>query len=591
LKIKFPEPVPESYLPHLSWALRQVLWARGIGADEAEEFLEPQLSKLPDPFGRLKDLEIALEILERALRENLPILVFGDYDVDGTTSSALLTTAFRDFGFSTETYIPHRVREGYGLTPKAAENMLAKFPQVKVVVTCDCGISSFEGIEFLKQRKVEVIVTDHHTASDRRSVADAVLNPKQADCAYPDKNLAGVGVAFLLVCALRRHLKRPEMKLRAYLDLVAVGTLCDMVPLKGINRAFVRHGMQVLCEGTRLCWQAILETAGKNLSDLQAEDVGFLIGPRLNATGRLGEPSAGFNALMAKDLESARQAAAELESMNLARRKLQEQQTDEVLLSLDTLGETHASVLWREDFHLGLVGLIASRVVEKTKRPACVLTRLEDEASGEPVWKGSLRAGEGFHLAGILAQIQAANPGTLISFGGHAAAAGVALYESQLEKFREAFMAACQKTDLIPAEWRVDFSLEGDSAAVCQTAGLEKLKPFGPDNPPPTAYVRGFQLQQAQILKKEHIRLEGRIGPQSWRLLQFRSPWVSLFENQGQEIFSLDFVGELSENRWKGRSRWEWRLLDLMGWGNEREDQKAGNRSDADEVLSRPLTR
>lgn len=569
------------------------MWSRGLRTDEeVQAFLYPSWDLLIRPENLLKDLEPALQLLLKAKENKQKLLVFGDYDVDGSTAACLLVSSLRAMGFpKVEAFIPHRIKEGYGLSAVAAKRVVETHPAVGLVLTCDCGVSSFEGIEFLKERFVPVIVTDHHSPPPKRVRADAVINPRQADCFYPDKNLAGVGVAFLLMTALRRALGLRNFRLKEVLDLVAVGTICDMVPLQGLNRILVREGLKEMKSLQRPIWKALAEQASQDLGDLEAEDIGFVIGPRLNAAGRVGDPEAGLRALLSASRLEAQTRALELETLNRERRRLQTEQTDRVLSQL--LPEESAHLIWSEDFHLGLVGLIASKVVERTRKPACVLTRMEDEVSWDQegklkdsVWKGSLRAPEGFHLAQILQGIQSQEE-LLLSFGGHAAAAGVSVLESQLPKFREAFRVFCKRGLSEEPPWKPEFVVrEKPSSAPIQFEDFEILKPFGQANPPPQALVLGFSVENLRILKEKHLRLEGKIQGKKTSVLQFQSPWVSLFQKIQKDRFSLDFIGQLSENKWRGRSRWEWRLLDFQGWGDASKKEIPIKRESSDEVIS-----
>jgi single-stranded-DNA-specific exonuclease len=562
----------------LSPLLLRILKARGFESEESiQEFLNPSLSKVPPPLGLLKDLPEALQILTEAHRNKKEVTIFGDYDVDGTTSAVLLVRALRDWGFRVQMYIPHRIEEGYGLTKRGVESCLARYPETSVVITCDCGISSFEGVEILKARGLRVIVTDHHEPAPQRVAADAVLNPKQKDCLYPAKDLAGVGVAFLLVLALRKALGKTDYPLKPLLDLVALGTICDLAELKGVNRILTRHGLQVLESQARPGVQALCEVASFSSSRMRARDVGFLLGPRINASGRVGLPDKGAHCLLSPDLLSARQLARELDMSNRIRRQMQEEQTQEALLMAEEIlkrNPTQASlVISGKNFHLGVVGLMASRLVERYQRPVAVLTYVQDEhfladyPGRSGLWKGSLRAPLGFHLAESLQRISQVEPELLISFGGHALAAGLTMEDSGLPTFEQLFEFEAQKLPGGPLA--LDFEAELDHESDLEGL-IEALEPMGQGNPSPLLYLKEADLRRIQIMKQEHLKIFVDLKGRYFSILQFRSPWVSLGREWGEGIargrdrMSMEALVELSENEWNGRRSVELVLRELI---------------------------
>lgn len=589
---------PPDFFPELSVFLRDLLWKRGFQTKEAvRDFLNPNLSQVPSPVGRLLDLEPAIKILLKARDQKESVTIFGDYDVDGSTSAALLTSALGCLGWTVQTYIPHRVEEGYGLTTKAVDRLLQKFPETRVVVTCDCGVSSFAGVQALKDRGIKVIVTDHHEVPVERVAADAIINPKQKNCAYPEKNLAGVGVAFLLLMGIRRALERPDFSLRPYLDLVAVGTICDCAPLLGANRALVRAGLDLLQTPERPGLAAILRFARFDQRELRAKDVGFLIGPRLNASGRVGPPDLGFKTLMAPDRQRADELAKELESFNTKRRSMQEAQTEVALQMAEQSSKEfkHGLMIASPEFHLGIVGLMASRVSERWRLPTAVLTRVDDEhfladypgATG--IWKGSLRAPAGFHLAQVLQRIQDECPGILLSFGGHAQAAGVTLKEESVQDFKQEFNKAIIELGQMAGETSYDVILE-DPQEVAEALPL--LEPLGQGNPPPFVLIRDFKLKRVQIMKEEHLKLWGEVKGRDFSVLHFRSPWVSLGREWekgfGERSLSsgifLSLIGEPQENEWNGRCTLEFQLRELLNWKTNGETYGIKSVSGADEI-------
>jgi len=570
--------IPVDFSPKLPSLLRELLWARGFRDQvSVDKFLNPTLSDIPSPLGILYDLEIALSRLLQAREAKEEITIFGDYDVDGSTSAVLLVRCLRDWGFRVQLYIPHRVEEGYGLTKKAVEKCLDKFPQTKIVISCDCGVSSFEGVAWLKAHGVEVIVTDHHEPAPERVEAIAVLNPKQKNCIYPDKKLAGVGVAFLLILALRKALGRSDYPLKPLLDLVALGTICDLAELTGVNRILVKHGLQVLESQARPGVRALCEVSSAP-KKLRAKDIGFLIGPRINASGRVGLPDKGAHCLLSPDLENARNLARDLDMSNRIRRQIQETQTEEARREARQLLEANPSraslVLSSPAYHLGIVGLMASRLCETYKRPCAVLTKVDDEhfladyPGKTGIWKGSLRAPLGFHLAQALQNINLLEPGLLISFGGHALAAGVTLDEQGVARFKELFeYEAIAK----PSE-TVNLLHEADLLASPQelTELMDLMEPFGQGNPSPLLRASEAKLRRIQVMKEEHLKLFIDLNGHHFSVLQFRSPWVSLGRewgegvSHGRDTVLLDLLVELSENEWNGRRSVELVLREIL---------------------------
>lgn len=551
----------------------QFLSQRGFKSEEdIERFLFPKLSQVPDPKHSLKDLDIAVKRLREARDRGEPIVVFGDYDVDGATSTALLVSALRELGWTVGNFIPHRVEEGYGLSIKGVQRMLRENPTAKVVITCDCGISSYEGIEYLNSQSIDVIVTDHHEPPSKRVPALAVINPKQQACDYPDKLLAGVGVAFLLLIGLRQSFESSKFPLGPYLDLVALGTVCDMAELRGANRIFVKAGLSYIRDGRRPGIRAIAEAAGVELFRTSARDLGFSLGPRLNAVGRMGDPRLGYETLIEEDFFNAQKKAQALESLNRQRRSLQEEQTKEAeakgLQLLKKSPNRRSLVLTDSSFHLGLVGLIASRLVEKFKRPVCVLTKIDDEhelanfVDGKSLWKGSLRSPSGVHLAQILDRLRQNQPELLRSAGGHAVAAGVALEEERLEEFDSSFEEEVSRFGVHKESLEYDIELSSWEAL---SELIDLVEPTGNGNPPPRFLIKDFELAAHRVMKEKHLKLQGKLLGRNCSILQFNSPWVKILESlQGRSALRLDLTAEAFWNYWNGNKSLEFQLKDLL---------------------------
>lgn len=560
------KPAPKDFQPDLSLNLRQFLWARGFHqSDEVQKFLFPKLNDIVHPESLLLDLDEAIKILLKAKEQNQKVLIFGDYDVDGTTSTALLFQTLRDWGWRVDWFIPHRIEEGYGISIEAVNKLKSVQPDFDVLISCDCGISSFEGIQALRDWNKKVIVTDHHECPPERVGAHAVLNPKQSACLYPEKNLAGVGVAFLLILGLRRAIGAKDYSLHSQLELVAIGSVCDLAELKGANRILVKAGLNRLRQTENHGLRALFQMAGVQASSLKSRDLGFLIGPRLNAAGRVGDPALGIRLLLA-DSSNAQERAQILEVENSRRRKIQSENLEQALIEVEKKSES-SSVVFHPNFHLGVVGLVASRLCETYQRPFAVFAPLEDEHaladfSGKTeILKASLRSPKGFHLAKTLQRISTQNPDLFLSFGGHAQAAGVSLRSENFSEFQKIFeFEISQRSEeevLVDRDFVLE-SLEGLDSL------LDWVEPIGQGNEAPRMEVRDYRIRQVRVMKQEHIKIMG-----SWRglplpILQFRSPWVSLWgdlKNAG-----LHFIGELTQNEWQGRRSLEFLLKDVLDW-------------------------
>src|SRR6202171_5655142 len=415
-------------------AVGRVLWARGYREpSQAERFLEPRFEHLPNPF-ELKGIEAAVSRLQRALAQGERVCVYGEYDVDGVTSTALLVSVLRKLGGNVEFYVPHRLVEGYGLNTDALTRLAAR--GTRLLVSADCGVTAVAEIDAASKLGLDVVVIDHHTASQDLPRAVAILNPHQPGCSFPGRELAAVGVAFHLLLALRKRLRdagwvaaRPEPNLREVLDLVALGTIADVVPLTGPNRVLVHFGLKELSRGARgggLALKSVAQLTG----EVTAGDVGFKLGPRINAAGRLDDASVGVRLLLSEDLREARALAEQLDRANAERQDLQARIAGEAIAHAEKLGspeERRTLVVSSSGWHVGVVGIVAARLVERFHRPALVIA----EEGG--VAKGSGRSVEGVHLYDALARCAR----HLTRFGGHKHAAGVTLDTARISAFAE----------------------------------------------------------------------------------------------------------------------------------------------------------
>ncbi len=404
----------------------QILLARGLGDKQArEDFLNPDYSMLHKP-ALLPDMSTALQRLVKSKEAGELVYIYGDYDVDGLTATALLLDAFAKFGIKASSYVPNRFTEGYGMSMDGVE-AIAK-TDAKLIVTVDCGSKSLEEVKLANSLGLDVIVTDHHTVGDKLPDALAVVNPKRSDSKYPFNDLAGVGIAFKLVCALQRQLEGiPEGQEKWLLDLVAFGTTCDIVSLTDENRAIVYWGIEVAKKGKRPAFSALSKVSETNLNDIDTMTFGFRFGPRLNAVGRLETAQAGLDLLASADQSTADKLALELDELNSKRRTIQAKIQDEAT-QMAAKSDDDVLVLADKEWSHGVVGIVASKIVEKFHKPTFIIQIIGDEA------KGSARSFGDFNLAQALSSVSKHT----IKGGGHAMAAGLTLKADKIDEFRSA---------------------------------------------------------------------------------------------------------------------------------------------------------
>ena len=485
----------------------QVLATRGFSNTEAAgRHLRADLREMPAP-SRLLDCEKAARRLALAIQRRERVVVYGDYDVDGVTSTALLQLFFQnELGYRIGAYIPHRMREGYGLNREAITRLASE--GAELLLTVDNGSAATEEIAHARQLGLEVIVIDHHQVSEPEPDACAHLNPHRRACGFPEKVLAAVGVAFYLLVELRRVLReagyfagRPEPRPDRYLDLVALGTVADVAPLTGVNRAFVRQGIEQLRRSPRPGLRALLEAARIDPGTVTARDLGFKLGPRINAAGRMDDATRGLTLLTTEDPTVATTLAALVEAQNDERRLVEQGMTQAAIARVEALGREipPALVLWDASWHPGVVGIVAARLVERFQRPAILL------AWDGSHFKGSARSVRGIHLKEMLDRCGA----DLVRWGGHAAAAGVTVTAERVSAFAAAFASVileCGTGDESrgPVVDAVAPLGALDSLAVHH---LERLGPFGEQNPAPMILVPSV-LGRTRLLSGTHLKLE-----------------------------------------------------------------------------------
>jgi len=486
----------------------QVLANRGINQiDQANQFLYPSLSHLYSPF-LMKHMEKAVDRIIQALWRKEQVLIYGDYDVDGITSTAVLILFFQALQFPCRYYIPHRIKEGYGLHLDA----IVKFAQqgVKLIITADCGISHMDEVKRAQEMGVDVIITDHHEVPDEIPPAYAVLNPKQSDCSFPFKSLAGVGVVFNLIIALRAKLReRGEWKdrevpnLRRYLDLVAMGTVADLAPIQGENRIFVRFGLEELTKGSRLSTRVLKEACGLKEGIVTSGNIGFQLAPRLNAAGRLGEAQKAIELLVTQELRKADKLARELSQENSRRQRIEEDILKEIMDRIkgdDRLLQGRSLVFTSQSWHPGVIGIVASRLVEHYYRPTILISLDGDRG------KGSGRSIEGFDL---YEGIKRCSP-ILLSFGGHRFAVGLTIESDKIEAFKNRFeelvSQGCKPSDFIP-RIRIDSEVPLPTIEREFIEELSLLAPFGVSNPKPIFCSGELRVKDSRIVGENNLKL------------------------------------------------------------------------------------
>ena len=538
----------------------RVLVARGVSEpQEAARFLSHELTDLPDPF-RMKGMSAAVERLTRAIVQQEKVTLYGDYDVDGVCSTALLSLFLDAVGASPQTYIPHRIDEGYGLNIRAVERIAQE--GTRLLVSLDCGITSVAEVARARDLGMEVVIVDHHTVPGTLPEATAVLNPHQPGCEYPTRALCAAGVAFNLVMALRRSLRtlgwferRPEPALKPLMDLVALATVCDVVPLTGANRILVRHGLEALGRAARPGIRALKEVAGLEPEGaVSAGQVGFRLGPRINAAGRLDDASVGLQLLRTRNLSEARHLADRLDRENEARQKIERQMLVEAVAQAEERQGARGLVLWAEGWHPGVVGIVAARVVERFHKPTLII------GVQGGVGKGSARSVEGFHLVEALTECAE----HLSRFGGHRHAAGVTLEAQRLHDFRRAFEAVAARQlreEDLEARCRVDVVVQPDELTERAVGALAALGPFGAGNPEPTFVAESLRAQGRIVTAKNggvaHLKLVLPSAPALDTIGFGMGP--RLPEVDGP----VDLAFQPSVETWNGRTRVSLKLRDL----------------------------
>ncbi|HLY59475.1 MAG TPA: single-stranded-DNA-specific exonuclease RecJ [Terriglobia bacterium] len=538
--------------------LARLLVLRGIETPTAaEQFLNPRLDQLHAP-SLMAGMDSAVLRLRRAIERQEKILVYGDYDVDGTMAVVVLLTALRSLGAKVDAHIPHRLTDGYGMRKAVIEQAGAQ--SYSVVLSVDTGIREHEVIARAGELGIDCIVTDHHLPDEHLPPACAILNPRRPDCAYPEKNLAGVGVAFKLAQALlvRNGSGASEKMLQSYLKVVAIGTIADVVPLTGENRVIAYFGLQGLQKPVHPGLDALLTVSGLAGKTITAGDIGFRIGPRLNAAGRMENARDVIDLLTTSDPVQARQFAERLEMLNRERQRVETEILREITIYMDQhpdKANCYSLVLSGQGWHRGVIGIVAQRVVERYHRPTLVI------GVEEGIGQGSARSIPHFHLLNALSR----SSDLFDRFGGHAQAAGFTLPAGRigdLEARLETYCRSVLKPEDLEPVLRIDAEIKLDEVESGLFAKLCKLEPFGFGNPAPTFVARNVKLMEPpRVLKDKHLKFRVTQGGRSFDALGWG--WAGRYSDfkAGQQV---DLAFALDENVYMGRSTLQLILKDAQ---------------------------
>ena len=532
-------------------------------AKTAADFLNTSLNNMPSPFS-LKDMDVAVHRIYKAITDKEKILIFGDYDVDGITATVILLNFLRDAGADVSYYIPHRVSEGYSIQPGHISRY-AHSPKVDLIITADCGSGSHQAAAAAKSTDIDMIITDHHTITEDIPSALAVINPKRGDCPAGLQNLAGVGVAFCLLICLRTYLREKgfwqeglEPNLKSYCDLVALGTVADMVPLIEENRILCKTGLTLIHAGHRPGLTALLEASAIQNEFLDADDIAFRLAPRLNAAGRMDHAARAVELLTAKDTDSAQETAHTLNLLNRKRRQVEQEIFTEIQGLLENnppLRQRQSLVLSGQGWHAGVLGIVASKIVNAYYRPVILIT------TRDGMGIGSGRSVAGLNLYDALASCKP----YLETFGGHSMAAGLKIRKANIADFQNAFenviRRISQPEDLTPI-LKIDAHLDLDTISDALINELEALMPFGTGNPEPLFMTTDVRVISSKIVGKNHRRMilqqSSTPNPPVFQAIQFN---VESRLADKQKISQMVF--KLRWNRWKGKKTAQLVIEDL----------------------------
>jgi len=534
----------------------KILYNRKINTTEkVRAFINPQLEDLSDPF-ILKGMPKAIDRITEALRLNEKVMIYGDYDVDGITATALLFLVLNRLGAQVDYYLPNRLTEGYGLSEDGI--LEAKSRGISLIITVDTGITAVQEVEFAREHGIDCLITDHHETGDILPDAVAIVNPKQDNCPYDAAELSGVGVAFKLAQGLYIKLGQDIGELDRHLDLVALGTSADIVPLLGENRTLTRYGFQQIMRTTKPGLKSLTFVSGLMGKEIGTGQVVFVLAPRINAIGRLGDAKQAIKLLTTRDEQLASQIARTLDSENRRRKSIDETTLNEALAQIDDvcdLENDKAIVLASEGWHQGVIGIVASRLVERYHLPTVLIAI--DNGEG----KGSARSIPGFHLYEALKRCE----DTLIRYGGHKYAAGLTILPENVDRFREKMIAVSKEMltdeDLIPRLF-IDAEIELDQIDSDFVDILELFSPFGPMNMRPIFLTRNLEVVgQPYKVGKNHLKMRVRKGDTVLDVIGFG--FGELVRPLSMRAGTIDMAYVIEYNHWNGVARIQLRVKDI----------------------------
>jgi single-stranded-DNA-specific exonuclease len=546
----------------VSALIGQLLFNRGITEPQkAKIFLTPDLSQLYDPF-LFRDMKPAVERICRAIDRNEQILVYGDYDVDGITSVALMIRVLAKYlPGKLLYYLPKRLEEGYGLNLNSLKKALSR--GVDLIITVDCGISAIEEAVFLKTEGIDLIITDHHEPQEILPEACAIIDPKVQECGYPFSQLAGVGVAFKLLQGLAREIPEISAKLFQNLDLVAFGTVADIVPLLEENRVLVKYGLEQLQKTENIGLQALLQVSTLKEQEINCGHIGYILAPRINAAGRMGNPSICVKLFLSNDLIGALDLAKELDKINLARQEIESKVLLEAQAQIKAtpgLLEEHALVLAGENWHLGVIGIVASKLVDLYHKPVILIGLDGDEG------RGSGRSISGFNLFQAIDECS----GFLVKFGGHEFAAGLTIAKDQISPFTKDFLKLARERltweDLQPII-KVEGLIDLSGATLDLARELSRMAPWGPSNPTPILGCRSLRLVDYKNVGEngKHLKLRVRDQNVVREGIGFN---LGSFQQELASTREVDLAFSLEENNWNGSVQVQLNLKDVVARGS-----------------------
>lgn len=542
--------------------LAKILAARGV---QSEQELELKLKHLL--AAEMKGLNDAVQLMDQAIDQQKKIVIVGDYDADGATSTALMILALTAMGADVKYLVPDRFKYGYGLTPAIADLAFTRFCP-DLLITVDNGISSHEGVTQAQQHGMQVIITDHHLTTKVAPSAQAVVNPNQQGCPFPSKALAGVGVAFYLLAKLSRHREQQQktsVKMTQFLDLVALGTYADVACLDYNNRILIDAGVQrIRQQQCRLGISALLDIANRDAASLKAQDLGFVLGPRINAAGRMETMDIGIECLLAEDAATAYALARQLNELNSERRQIESQIKQEALTTLEQVKLDQdnlpaALVMYEEHWHQGVIGIVAGRLKEQFHRPAIVFAADQDGIH----LKGSARSIDGIHIRDSIERVAEQYPQLVRYFGGHAAAAGLTIKKSDFDAFKQVFTQLIATTDeaVFQATLWTDGELPEDALLLSTVDQIEQLGPWGHKFPLPI-FQGVFNIDEYRWLKDTHLKLWLRLeSGQRVEAIAFSAKDKFQFDEAQSQV---ELVYSLDRNVFNGRVSLQLNVIHLQ---------------------------